>query len=107
MANLIGKELQMLRGALTEVLADESYTIPTEEAKCCLLIAQKLVSVLGEPSTKCTEFSLWLVGELKKIIKNSIKRNGLINPEELWSKYHECTSSSPFRLKWEGFLSMA
>lgn len=111
MANLIGKELQMFRGALSNVLADESYTIPTEEAKCCLLIAQKLVSVLDEPSTICTEFSekfsSWLVGELKKIVKKSIKRNGLINPEKLWSMYHECTSSSAFRLKWEEFLAMA
>ena len=39
----------MLCGALADVLADKSYTIPTEEAKCCLLIAQKLVSILGEP----------------------------------------------------------
>ena len=84
MANPIGKELRMLRGAFANVLADESYTIPTEEAKCCLLLAQKLVSILGEPSTKCTEFSLWLVGELNKIIKNS---NGLINPGKLCSMY--------------------
>ena len=107
MANPIGKELRMLRGAFANVLADESYTIPTEEAKCCFLLAQKLVSILGEPSTKCTEFSLWMVGELNKIIKNSTKRNGLINPEKLWSMYHECMSSSVFRLKWEEFLTMA
>ena len=87
----------MLCSALAAVLADESYAIPMEEAKCCILIVQKLVSVLGEPSTKCTEFSLWLVGELKKIIKNSTKHNGLINAEKLWSMYHECTSSSAFR----------
>ena len=105
--NGLGKELRMLRGALANVLADESYTIPTEEAKCCLLVAQKLVSVLGRPSTKCTEFLSWLVGELKKIIKNSTKRDGLINAEKLWSMYHECTSLSAFRLKWEEFLTMA
>ena len=69
MVNHLGKEFRVLRGALTDVLADESYTIPTEEAKCCLLIVQKLVSILGEPSTKWTKFSLWLVGGLKNIIR--------------------------------------
>ena len=103
----IGIELRMLRGALGDILANRSYTIPTEEARCCLLIAQKLVSLIGEPSQQCIDFSLWLVGELKNIIKNSTKRNGLINSEKLWSMYHEITSSSAFRLKWEEFLTTA
>ena len=97
----------MLCGALSNVLVDELYTIPTEEAKCCLLIVQKLVSILDKPSTMCTEFSSWLIGDLKKIVKKLIKRNGLINPEKLWRMYHQCASSSTFRLKWEVFLAMA
>ena len=97
MANSTGIELRMLRGTLGDILADKSYTIPTEKDRCCFLIAQKLVSLIGEPSQQCTDFSLWLVGE-------SLKIPPLINSEKLWSMY---TCSSAFRLKWEEFLTMA
>ena len=88
MNSQIGIELWMLRDALGDILADRSYTIPTEEARCCLLIAQKLVSLIAEPSQQCTDFSLWLVGELKNIINNSTKHNGLINSEKSTMKSH-------------------
>jgi len=45
------KEIRMLCGSLAKILADKSYTIPTEEVRCCLSIVQALVSVFAKPST--------------------------------------------------------
>ena len=96
-----------MRSALASVLTDESFTIPTEEARICLEIACGLVNLYGEPDFQCVEFSSWLSRTLEDIIEKSTKRNGLLNAEKLWSIYHETTSSKSFRRKWELFLDHA
>ena len=99
--------MRNIRSALGSVLADESFNIPTKEAKTCLEIARGLVTLYRDPSIKCVEFSSWLNSTLQDIIVNSTKRNGLLNAEKLWGIYHETTSSKFFREQWELFLDYA
>ena len=80
-----------MRSALASVLTDESFTIPTEEARIYLEIACELVNLYGEPDFQCVEFSSWLSRTLEDIIEKSTKRNSLLNAEKLWSIYHETT----------------
>jgi len=104
---VVTKETRIIRSALASVLVDESFTIPTEEARICLEIARGLVNLYGEATIHCTEFSCWLNTTFQDIIVKSTKCNGLLNAEKLWSIYQETTSSKLFRQKWETFLDHA
>jgi len=72
---VVTKETRIIRSALASVLVDESFTIPTEEARICLEIAQGLVNLYIEPTIHCAEFSCWLSSTLQDIIVKSIKHN--------------------------------
>ena len=49
-------------------------------------------------------FSSWLVNILEEVVKKSMKCSEVINPEQLWSRYHELTISEVFKKGWEEFL---
>ena len=86
-------------------LVDDSFSIPTAEIKKCLEMAQTPITVFGpdqsSSTSKCEAFSSWLVDALKEIIKKATKRNGVINAEQLWSRYHEFTISQNLKKCWE------
>lgn len=98
--------VRIVRSALAGVLIDESFSIPTSEIKKCLEIAQILITVFStdQCSSKCEALSSWLVDTLKEIIKKATKRSGVINAEQLWSRYHEFTVSQKLKQCWEEFL---
>ena len=100
--------VRIVRGAVTGILADESFTIPTDEVKKCLEMARTVTKQFGQPSAAaCVTFSSWLVGVLEEVVNNSVKRNGVINAEQLWSRYHELTISEAFKNGWEEFLDLS
>ena len=80
------KETSVLtvRTAISGVLVDESFAIPTEEIKKCLSIAQSLFENISTRvdqayQARCERFCSWLVNALEDIIGKSKKRSGLIN----------------------------
>ena len=103
-----------VRTAISGVLVDEGFAIPTEEIKKCLSIARSLIKHFNscdqakdkacQARQSCEKFCSWLVDALEDIIGKSKKRNGVINSEKLWSSYHKLTTSTDFRTGWEGFL---
>ena len=93
---------------MSGVLVDESFGVPTRENKKCIAIAQKLITVFGTSDStvqnKCEEFSSWLVRAFEDIIDKAKKRNGLLNAERLWSRFHNLTVSENLKQYWEEFL---
>ena len=85
--------MRIIRGAVTGILADESFTIPTDGAKKCLEIARVVMKQFVQTSADDAPvtFSSWLVNILE-VVKKSMKHSGVINPEQLWSRYHELTT---------------
>ena len=72
-----------VRTAISGVLVDESFAIPTEEIKKCLSITQSLLKHCNSCDqayqARRERFYSWLVNVLEDIIGKSKKRNGVIN----------------------------
>ena len=79
---------------------------PLMEPKKCLEIAQVVMKQFAQTSADNAPvtFSSWLVNILEEVVKKLIKHSGVINPEQLWSRYHELTISEVFKNGWEEFL---
>ena len=100
----------IVRGAVTSILAGESFTIPTDGAKKYLEIAWTVMKQFAAQTSADdvpVTFSSWLVNILEELVKRSMKRSGVINREQLWSRYHEFTISEVFKKGWEEFWNTA
>ena len=75
----------------------------------CLKLAEAMVKLFGSSTVKCKEFGDWLITTLQEIIDMSQsqqgKKKGVIKQERVWSKYHQITKFSGFKISWETFLS--
>ena len=104
----VSSSVRSIRSILSGVLIDESFEVPTSENKKCIAIAQRLITVFGTSDSavqkKCKEFSSWLVRVFQDIIDKAKKRNGLLNAEHLWSRFHNLTVSQSLKEHWEEFL---
>ena len=83
--------MHIVRGAVTSILADKRFTIPTDGAKKCLQIAWAVMKQFAQTSADDAPvtFSSWLVNILEEMVKKLMKHSGVINPKQLWSRYHE------------------
>ena len=100
--------VKLLRMVLSGLLADGRFTVPTEEAKVCLDLAQRIVKLFVRvgPQDGVCRLSNWLIPTLQTVIDQSFKRKkGVVNQDKLWSKYHIVTSSSSFITTWENFMA--
>ena len=97
-----------VRTAVAGVLVDESFSIPTEEIKKCLSIAQSLMKYFNcdQAMPTCEAFCSWLVDALEEIVRKSKKQSGVINADKLWNNYHRLTTSQVFKTNWEEFLGI-
>ena len=86
--------MHIVRGAVTSILADKSFIIPTDGSKKCLEIARAVMKQFVQTSADDAPvtFSSLLVNILEEVVKKSMKHSGVINPEQLWSRYHELTT---------------
>jgi len=98
--------LLLLQEVLTIIENDDSFAIPTKEAKSCLEIARSMAKILQQASPSSKEFSCWLVGKLENIVLKAKKRgSSVLNDERLWSMYHQLSISKSFQETWEKYLS--
>ena len=96
----------LLQVVLTSIENDDSFAIPTKEARLCLEITCSLDKILQQASPTSKEFSCWLVGKLENIVLKAKKRgSSVLNDEHLWSMYHQLSISKSFQDTWEKYLS--
>jgi len=97
--------MKHFQDALLDMVADESYHIPTEGNKCCLKIAREILAELKSPSQQSSTFCSWLVKELEKITEQSFSTaTSCINREKLWTKFYQFQISPRFTEKWKLYL---
>ena len=110
---LIAEVVKVLRGAITGILLDDSFTLPTSELQTCLKSARMHVEVLvtckdletANQASHChVTFAEWLVTALQEIFEES-KPAEKIKQEKLWSNFHKFRSSKEFTASWEKYLS--
>ena len=86
--------LRLLRGAIANILVDDTFTIPTEPAKNCLQLVCDVVARLEESRTN--DFAEWLYHSLTAIVNGAeSKQSKHLNKEKLWRQFHQLRSSGP------------
>ena len=95
---------RMLRGAISEIVLDDSFTVETTESQTCLLLARRSISLLSAESVEHKEFAEWLYVQLSQILIEA-HSNQNINEDILWKKFHIFRSSEGFNSKWTSFLT--
>ena len=98
-------EVKHFQDALLDMVADESYHIPTEANNCCLKIAREILAELKSPSQQSSNFCSWLTKELEKITEQSFfTATSCVNREKLWTKFYQLQVSQQFTEKWKLYL---
>lgn len=93
----------MFRGAISEIVLDDSFTVETTESQSCLLVARKSISLLSAESSEQKEFAEWLYAELSNIL-SAAQSDKQVNEDTLWKKFYIFRSSEEFNGKWTSFL---
>ena len=97
--------IRLLSKVVSSILDDEEFTLPTEECKRSLELANSLAELCHQGLPSCCSHAKWLFDKLNKLIDNAKKRGSrLINEEKLWSTYHNLRTSTSFEQTWENFL---
>jgi len=97
---------ETLRTAISNIIVDPLYAIPTTLAKECLQAAKSLVSHFAPPiDPTVNQFCQWLGSLLNSIVDKSKSTSTGVNTEKLWIGYHQLTSSLQFNEKWKQFLT--
>lgn len=95
---------RLFRGAITEILLDESFTIETPETKACLSLARKFIALLSCDSIQHRQFADWIYAKLSSILDKA-KSGQNVNEDHLWQKFHSFRSSEECCRKWKSILS--
>ena len=73
----------MFRGAISEIVLDDSFMVESTQAQSCLLTARKLISLLSEEAAEQKKFTEWIHAELFKIV-SAAQIDNQVNEDTLW-----------------------
>ena len=94
--------------ALLDMVADESYQVPSEANDACLKTARAMLTELKSPSLGDTRvFAGWLIEKLESIVDKSFTQaTSSVNKEKLWTEFYQLQTSVLFREKWKSYLCL-
>ena len=96
----------VLHTALSFVLTDEGFALPTAPAKKAQETAEKVLEWSSENKDAFEDFSGSLVTTLLSCFNHEIKLGRFRkHREKMWSKYHKVRSSQSFQTTWIAFLN--
>ncbi|XP_065892013.1 uncharacterized protein [Dysidea avara] len=101
---LIAASHSEVHNAISNIMKDPLFSIPTAEARECLEAVRCLVVFFVQPIEPAKGFCRWLVTSLMAIVDKSKHATTRVDKEKLWIGYHQLTSSLPFNDKWKRFL---
>ena len=94
-----------VRDAVMDMMADESYHLPSEVNQICLSIAKAVSEELQSPSQDSVAFCGWLVTQLQQIVDQSFSSTtSRLNREMLWKSFYQLQVSKSFKDKWNDYL---
>ena len=103
---LFSIEISYFLDAALELLADESYHLPTRPNEICTNAAKSVMTDLKLPSESSRQFCCWIISKLCNIVKAAIAPNCTrINKEGLWPKLYQLQISTAFAEQWCSYLT--
>ena len=112
MARTIVSNVELVDQAVSLVLEDEDFKIPSESAKVSLKIAKALKKWSSQPSSIrkniFKRFANELVNRLRECFQTGQVKSLKKRRERMWESYHKLIRcSSSFKLLWSNFLVSA
>ena len=95
-----------VRDAAMDMMADESYHLPSEANQICLSMAKKVSAELRSPSEHSVEFCGWLVNQLEQMVDQSYSSTSQLNREKLWMCFYQLQASKLLQDKWRNYLEL-
>ena len=96
-----------VRDAVMDMMADESYHLPSETNQICLSMAKVISAELQSPSEHSVAFCSWLVNQLVQIVDQSFSSTtSQLNREKLWMCFYQLQASKMFQNKWSDYLKL-
>ena len=91
-----------------DMVADESYQIPSEANDTCLKVARTMLTELKSPSLDDThDFASWLMKKLESIVDKSFTQaTSSVNREKWWTEFYQLQASVLFCEKWRSYLHL-
>jgi len=65
--------ISLLQKVISNVLNDDGFSLPTDECKRCLAIANPLKELFQQPSPSCRSHAKRLADQLNKLVDNAKK----------------------------------
>lgn len=94
-----------LLDAALDLLADESFQLPTKGNEICISSAKSLIVDLKKPTENTEAFCKWLFTKLSDIVHAGISDHR-VNKEVLWPKLYQLQVSLEFEQKWTSHLTL-
>ena len=82
----------MFRGAISEIILNDSFMVETTQARSYLVMARKLITLLSEETAEQKEFAKWLHTKLCNIVCVG-QSNNQVNEDTLWKNFFIFQSS--------------
>ena len=82
----------MFRGAISEIILNDSFMVETTQARSYLVMARKLITLLSEETAEQKEFAKWLNTKLCNIVCVGQSDNQ-VNEDTLWKNFFIFQSS--------------
>ena len=99
-------EVSHFLDAALELLADESFHLPTKPNEICTNAAKRVMDDLKMPSESSKLFCCWVISQLISIVHPAISSNCTqVNKESLWPKLYQLQTTSSFTEQWCSYLT--
>lgn len=95
--------LELLRAAVSLILKDEGFQLPTEPARNAVRSAERLLEWIDGNKDKATVIASSLICNLDKCFPKS--RSPKAARDRMWGNFYKLRSSDDFREFWKKFLS--
>ena len=94
----------LLKNALSSVLTDKGFDIPSERAQKGRLCAEKLLEWTSNNEDDACAFSSYLLKSLQSCCSHSRAVKFHTLKERIWENYYKYRSSEEFKNKWSSFI---
>ncbi len=97
------ESLDLFRAAISQVLKDEGFQLPTAPARNAIISAERMLEWMDDNKDKARVIASSLVSDLDKCFPKSKSPNAA--RDKLWTNFFQLRSSSDFRTFWEKAVS--
>uniref|UniRef100_A0A1X7U672 Uncharacterized protein n=1 Tax=Amphimedon queenslandica TaxID=400682 RepID=A0A1X7U672_AMPQE len=104
MSYAVLEAFDVLRSAVSAILKDKGFTLPSEKAQRAKLCSERLLEWMEDNKQASEDFSFKLIVSLKSCCHHSRKVKPRTHRQRMWKNYYKYCCSNDLKSAWDTFL---